>query len=118
MAVCEFYFCHFLEVYNVAVEHDRPDLLDLVGLWVTEIFESKIIFQRFARICIDLIIGATVLIDYLIDILVWRIKVTLIIGDNLLLYPVNNERNLYFDDSWDLHRNGVFFPLLAGRLVV
>lgn len=114
MAVCQFYFCHFLEVQYVAVQHYRPDLLDLVGLWITEIFKSKIIFRWFPRTGVEIIIGTTVLVDYLIDVLVRCIKVTLVIGDDLLLNSVNNQRDLDLDDPWDLDRYGVFFPLLAG----
>lgn len=119
MAVCKFHFCHFLEVDDVAIEHNGPDLLDLVGLWTAEIFKSKMILHLFTRASIKLIVRTTVLVNDLIDVPVRRIKVALIIGDDLLLNSVDNQGDFDLDDPGDLHRNGVIFPLcMAGLLIV
>lgn len=76
------------------------------------------IFDWFPRAGVEIIIGTTVLVDYLIYVFVRCIKVTLVVCDDLLLYSINNQRNLDLNDPWDLNVNGVFFLLLAGRLIV
>lgn len=117
VAVGKLHLGYLLEVGHVAVEHDGSDLLDLVGLRI-QILESKMVFLL-PRASVELVVGTTVLVYNLIDVLVRGVQIALVVGDNPLLHSVDDQRDFYLDDPGDIDRDGVIFPhCLAALLVV